>query len=207
MNQLKHTTRRRVDSLDEESHGIVYGGANISQLAIMFKMDNRTVAQKLFECPPTGERNGTATWKLSVAGPYLIKPILEVEDYIRNMHPSELPKHLSKEYWAAQNSRLEVMRKEGDLWPTERVIATIGDLMKHVKIATKLMNDQVDTQAELTPPQRRIIKQLNDSMLNQLFHTITEAFKIEPVNDTVTELANAMIERARQQPAEDDDEL
>lgn len=210
MTNKQHTTRRRVDSLSDDDKDLLYGGANISQLAILFGLDNRTVSEKIHECPPTGSRNGTAVWKVKVAAPYLIKPILEVEDYIRKMHPSELPKTLSKEYWAAQKSRNDVLKMEGDLWDTERVIKAIGSIFKLIKVATKVMNDQVDAQAELTVAQRRIIKGLNDSLLNQLYNEVTEAFdaKAGPTNENVQQLADEMIERVRAKAAqEDDDEL
>lgn len=207
-----HTTRRRVDSMDENTKDMIYKGCNVSQLAMLFGLDNRTISMKIHEVPADDQRNGTAIWKVKNVAPYLVKPILEVEQYIKQMHPQDLPKHLSKEFWTAQNAMLDVKKKQGDLWPTERVIKTIGGLFKQIKIATKLMNDQVDTQAELTVAQRRIIKQLNDSMLNLLFSEVTEAFKPNekenlPSNDEVIAEAERMIANARAYMPEDDDEL
>jgi hypothetical protein len=173
----QHTTRRRVSSLDDESREMLYDGLNLSQLSIAFRMDHRVLVEKLHGVPATGERNGTETWRLDVAAPHLVKPVGDIETYLKRMHHNDLPKHLSKEFWAALKTRQEVEERYGDLWPTDRVVSVFGALAKLMKMSVRLMCDGVEQQAELTDTQRRIVKQLGDSMLEQMYASVREQFK------------------------------
>jgi hypothetical protein len=194
----QHTTRRRVSSLDEESREMLYDGLNLSQLSIAFRMDHRVLVEKLHGCPATGSRNGTETWRLDVAASYLVKPVGDIETHIKRMNPADLPKALAREFWAAIKARQEVMKADGDLWPTERVVGTIGALMKLMKMSVRLMCDTVDMQAELSDKQRRIVKQLGDTMLEQLYAEVRNSFKPKKEKDVelpVSELAEQMAEK------------
>lgn len=200
-----HTTRRRTSTLDDESQAILYGGANMSQLAIAFRCDHRTLQQKLHGVPATGSRNGTETWHLHVAAPHLVKPTEDIETYLKKMHHNDLPKHLSKEFWAAIKLRQEVQLADGDLWPTDRVVGVIGGLMKLMKMAVRLMSDNVDQQSELSDKQRRTVKQLGDGMLEHLFTEVREAFKPKkdrndkplPVSTEVTKMSERLTDLLR----------
>lgn len=173
----QHTTRRRTSSLDDESREMLYDGLNLSQLSIAFRMDHRVLVEKLHGVQATGERNGTETWRLDVAAPYLVKPMGDMESYLKRMHHNDLPKHLSKEFWAALKTRQEVEERYGDLWPTDRVVSVFGALAKLMKMSVRLMSDGVEQQAELSDAQRRIVKQLGDSMLEQMYAAVREQFK------------------------------
>lgn len=193
-----HTTRRRTSSLDDDSREMLYDGLNLSQLSIAFRMDHRVLVEKLHGCPATGSRNGTEIWRIEVAAPFLVKPLGDIESHIKRMNPADLPKALSREFWAAIKARQEVQKADGDLWPTERVVGTIGALMKLMKMSVRLMCDTVDMQAELSDKQRRIVKQLGDTMLEQLYAEVRNSFKPKTEKDVdlpVSEMAELMAER------------
>lgn len=192
-----HVTRRRIDTIDDESKTILYDGANLSQLGVLFRMDHRVLVEKLRDCPASGTRNGTEVWRIDTAAPYLVKPLQDVETYIRKMHHNDLPKHLTKEFWAGQKIKQDVEERDGNLWPTERVLETIGTLMKVFKTGVRLMADTVDNQSELNELQRRIIKQLGDGMLNEMFESVRKSFEEQPTNESVTEIAQDMVVAAR----------
>lgn len=167
---------KKSDNTDITTRAILYDGANISQLCVLFGLDNRTVVEKLHKCQPTGLRHGVNTWRVRDAAPYLTKPLYDIEAYIKKMHHNDLPKHVSKEYWAGLRSRQEYELKEGNLWPTDKVVSVVGEFMKLVKMSVRLQADAVDRQDELTDGQRRIVKQLGDAMLEELHRTVVEAF-------------------------------
>lgn len=202
---------KRKDSMDEETRAMLYDGLNLSQLGRAFRMDHRVLVEKLHNCPPTGTRGGVDTWTIAVAAPHLVKPIYEIEEYIKRMHHNDLPKHLTKEFWAGLRSRQEYEQKEGNLWLTSRVVEVIGGLMKMVKMSVRLMADAVDRQAELSDRQRHLVKALGDGMLEELYRTVTEEFAKAPTNTDVIEAAENAIAAARARPAltqqEIDDEL
>lgn len=161
---------------DAISDAILYDGANLSQLSILFKMDHRVLVEKLHNCPPTGTRRGVNTWLVHEAAPHLVKPIYEIETYIKRMHHNELPKLLTKEFWAGQRSRQEYELRAGNLWPTDKIVAAVGGLMKLMKMSVRLLADATDRQAELSDRQRQIVKSLGDAMLEELYRNATEHF-------------------------------
>lgn len=195
--------------VDEESSAIMHRGANLSQLGKLFRMDHRVLVEKLQDVPPSGEYRGHPVYFVHEVAPYLVKPIYDIETYMRRMHHNELPKLLTKEFWAGQRSRQEYELKAGDLWPTARVITAVGDLMKLVKMSVRLLADQVNRQSELSPTQRQIIVRQGDSLLEELHQNVIQAFKTKPTNPVVIEAAEEAVKHviAPDQDWEDDDEL
>lgn len=169
---------------DEETNVILYKGANLRQLARLFALDHENLKRHLVsnDCRPSGVRNGTEIYKVSEVAPFLIKPGYSVEEYIKTMHPSELPKMLTKEFWAAMKSRQDYDIKDGNLWPTDMVIEKVGEIFKIVKSAARTAADQVEAQVELTPAQRKILRGLMDSMMAQISGSIKENFKVDTDN-------------------------
>jgi hypothetical protein len=109
--------------------------------------------------------------------PYLVRPAYDIEEYIKRMNHTELPKMLSKEFWAGQRSRQEFLLKEGDLWPTAKVVENAGEVLKIVKMSARLMLDAVERQTELSERQRGIIKSLTDGMLADAYREMVKRFK------------------------------
>lgn len=202
---------KRTDATDDTTRAILYDGANLSQLGNLFRMDHRVLVEKLEKggCKPSGERNGVNIYQVHEVAPYLVKPAYEIEEYIKRMHHNDLPKHLTKEFWAGLRSRQEYEQREGNLWPTTRVVEVIGGFMKMVKMSVRLMADSVDRQAELTDRQRHLVKSLGDGMLEELYRAVKEEFSKAPTNPEVIEDAeNAIFEARGGDPKhEDDDEL
>lgn len=193
-------TNRVADNIDMASRGILYEGANLTQLAQLFKMDFRTVSAKMHGVPADGTRGRSAIWRIDTAAPHLVKPVYDVEAYMRNMSHNELPKMLTKEYWAGLRSRQEYELKAGDLWPTAEVVKKVGDLMKIFKMTVRLFMDAVDQQSQLAPKQREIIKQLSDGLLEETNHQVVKHFSYQP------KVIDAPVPQV-QHEEEDDDEL
>ena len=164
-------------SLDAESKAVLFDGLNLSQLGIAFRMDHRVLVEKLKDCPPSGNRNGFPTWTISEAAPHLVRPIYDIEAYIKRMNHADLPKHLTKEFWAGLKSKQDYELRAGDLWPTAKVVESVGELFKLVRMSALLTTDTLERQAELTDAQRQIVKNLMDSMLNDLHRAVQEKFQ------------------------------
>jgi hypothetical protein len=202
---------KRTDATDTTTRAILYEGANLSQLGLLFRMDHRVLVEKLHSCKPCGTRNNVDIYAVHEVAPFLVKPAYDIETYIKRMHHNDLPKHLTKEFWAGLRSRQEYEQKEGNLWLTTRVVEVIGGLMKMVKMSVRLMADSVDRQAELSDRQRFLVKSLGDGMLEELYRTVTEEFAKAPTNSSVIEAAENAVIESRARPAltqqEIDDEL
>jgi hypothetical protein len=172
---------------DEETKGGIYEGLNTTQLMMLFKRDFRTIQKGLYEASqagvkPAGKRYGADIYAVHEVAPYLTKPVFDVEGYIRRMDHKDLPKMLTKEFWAGQRSKQDYEEKAGLLWRTEKVVQEMGELFKLVKMSTLLMSDAVERQAELSDRQREIIKTLTHGMLDDLVKRIEEKFKV-PANE------------------------
>lgn len=196
---------KKTEVIDDITRAILYDGANLSQLGNLFRMDHRVLVEKLTKggCQPSGIRNGVNIYAVHEVAPYLVKPAYDIEEYLKRMHHNDLPKHLSKEFWAGLRSRQEYKQKEGDLWPTSRVVQVMGGVMKLIKMSARLMSDQVDRQAELSDRQREIVKSQCDGMLEEAYRSILEAFATQPSNMSVVEESEQMIADVKG----DDDEL
>jgi len=196
---------KRTEQTDDITKAILYDGANLSQLGSLFRMDHRVLVEKLTKggCKPCGTRNGVDIYAVNEVAPYIVKPAYEIEEYIKRMHHNDLPKHLTKEFWAGLRSRQEYEQREGNLWPTTRVVEVMGGIMKLIKMSARLMSDQVDRQAELSDRQRQIVKSQADGMLEEAYRTILEAFSTHPTNMDVIEESEMMIAEVKG----DDDEL
>lgn len=164
---------------DDETMAAIYEGVNQGQLMAIFKMDHRTIKTKLFKgrVKPVGKRAGSDIYALHEVAPYLVKPIFDVATYLKQMDPRELPKHLSKEFWAGQRSRQEYEEKAGQLWKTEKIVEEVGELMKLVKMSALLMVDAIERQSELNDKQREIVKSLTHGMLNDLMERVESKFQ------------------------------
>lgn len=165
---------------DDEVMSALYKGLNQSQLMKLFRLDNRTIKAKIFESgvKPIGRVYHADIYSVYELAPYLVKPVGDIEAYIKRMDHSDLPKHLTKEFWAGQRSRQDYEEKAGLLWRTERVVEEVGELMKLVKMSTLLMLDAVERQTELSDRQREIIRSLSHGMLSDLQQRVDSKFKV-----------------------------
>lgn len=188
---------RKIQGVDDETAVALFHGLNVTQLSKLFEMDKRDVTYKIEQAGirPTGMHRGIPTYRVKEVAPALVKPIYNIETYLRKMHPNDLPKELSKEFWAGLRSKQEYLLRAGDLWPTAKVVEQVGELFKIVKMAALLCTDTVERQVELSERQRSIIKQSMDGMLNDLHQTIVEKFSAKESSDE------------QQQPAADSEEL
>ncbi len=165
---------------DDETMAAIYRGLNQSQLMALFRLDNRTIKRKLFEADvkPVGKHHGADLYAVFDVAPYLCKPIFDIEATIKRMSHDDLPKSLTKEFWAGLRSKQDYEEKAGLLWRTEKIVEEVGDLMKLVKMSTLLMLDAVERQSELTDRQREIIRSLSHGMLNDLLKRVEAKFKV-----------------------------
>lgn len=172
--------KRGSGNADDETKAIIYEGLNLSQICALFGQDHRTVVKKLFEgnVKPVGKRYNAEIYKFGDVAPWLVKPAFDIETYIKKMDHRELPKALTKEFWAGLRSKQDYEEKAGLLWRTEKVVEEVGELMKLVKMSSLLMLDAVERQTELTDRQREIIRQLTHGMLNDLLEKVEKTFKV-----------------------------
>lgn len=163
----KITEKQSRQTVDETSKGIIYDGATMSQMCELLHMDFRTLSRRMrmSDVKPCGKRNGYDIYAVHEVAPWVLPPKMDIEKFIRNMNPQDLPKMLSKEYWAGMRSRQEYMLREGDLWPTEKVQAAFSKIVQILVMNTRVIEDEVDRKEELSERQRALVKSSIDSLI------------------------------------------
>lgn len=151
--------------------------ATIAQLAQLFETDAKTLPKRLKMLQPKGTRRGNKVFSIREAAQYIVTPGYEIEEYIRQMSPQELPPLMSKEFWNGQRARLEYEIKLGNHWPTEDVIEFIGELGQAMRMVYLLLADDVNRATSLTDGQRKEIVRLADAGIANMQKSVKEKFE------------------------------
>lgn len=155
------------------------GGVSANWLAQVFGYDKNTIRKKLAASGcPVHRRDSKATYYLiSEAAKYLVKPKIDLDQYLRSLKPTDLPPVLSETYWAAMLKRQKWEENAGHLWRTEDVHQVFGEFAITVKTAVTLWVEEVDRHNGITPDQRATIRQLSDNLLETVYEIMVEAPK------------------------------
>ena len=154
------------------------GEATMAQLAQLFSTDSKSLPQRLKGVIPSGKnRRGYKVYNIAEAASRIVRPGYEIEEYIRQMSPQELPPLLSKEFWNGQNARIKHEREVGNLWPTEQVVEAFSAGLSAMRMSILLTQDAVEREAALTDKQREAIQRLVDSAINDAREAIETKMK------------------------------
>lgn len=175
---------KHIDSkvMDEETKGLIFEGASISQLGKLFGMDNRTVQSKITGIEPCGRRAGHPIYAVKEAAPFLVETQLDINDieqviaYVRKLNHTNLPKMLTKEFWAAMTAKQRFEENAGDLWRTDKVSEVFADLVKAVRIPLVLATDTIANEIEVSERQRTLLTHIIDGILEELSDAVVKQF-------------------------------
>lgn len=175
---------KHIDSkvMDDETKGLLFEGASISQLGKLFGMDNRTVQSKITGIEPCGRRAGFPIYAVKDAAPFLVETQLNVDDieqvitYVRKLNHTNLPKMLTKEFWAAMTAKQKFEENAGDLWRTEQVSEAFSDLVKSVRIPLVLAIDTIANEMEVSERQQKVLTNIIDGILEDLSDAVVKQF-------------------------------
>lgn len=180
-----------------------FNGMTIPRLAQLFRLDRRTVTEKLRPLRPCGDRRGAPIYFVHDAAPYLVQPIIDLEEYLQNIGPNDLPPSLQQAYWNAQNSKLKYKENAKDLWRTDAVMQVFTSVFRSMTQTLRLFADRIDAIHGLTPDQRKIIeKSVSDDLVNLLRKGLVDDFEMYAGIKDKEELADITVEDL----SEEDDE-
>ena len=180
------------------------GEGTFAQIARLFNTDAKTLPQRLRRLIPKGMRKGYKVYSIREAASFLVTPGYEIEDYIRQMSPQELPPLLSKEFWNGQKARLEFEIKQGQHWPTGQIIEYIGELQNTIRMTLLLLQDDVNREESLTDGQRKAIQRITDAAIVTMKKNVAEKFADYDADPTPSR-PTAKRGRPRIVPDDDDD--
>lgn len=153
------------ERVDEESNVIIYEGATIRQLSLMFHMDKTVVQRRLGGLAPAGRRHGTSYYDIKAAAQRLVEPGYEIERHIMNMNHMDLPPLLAKEFWNGQRSRLTFEEANGDLWRTSDVVRAISLVLTTYRSVAQTLPDTLEREAGLSREQKAVVRRVIDGAL------------------------------------------
>lgn len=182
------------------------GQATMAQIAQLFETDAKTLPKRMKGVIPKGTRSGYKVYSIREAAAFLVEPGYEIEDFIRQMSPQELPPLLSKEFWNGQKSRLAYEKELGNHWPTDEVVAAFGEVLNVVRMTLLLVADDVDREAGLTDGQRAIIRRIMDAAIVTMKQNIAEKFKEYHAN-LVTDAESRSIPEGVGDDSDDDENI
>jgi hypothetical protein len=165
------------DRSEVTSDLLATGEASMAQIAHLFRTDAKTLPRRLRRLRPVATRSGVNVYSIRDAAGYLVKPSYSIEQYLRNMHPNELPVGLMKEVWAGQKSRQGYETQAGDLWPTRQVVEYLAEAFKEGRMTILLFPETVEREVGVTDAQRRIIRRLCDGLIDDLRKHLVEHFE------------------------------
>jgi hypothetical protein len=154
-------------------------GVSLSDLALIFHKDRRSVQQIMRDVPPCGVRGGSPIFSIMEASRYLMTPLVDIEGYIKKLRPNDLPPLLLKEFWSGQLNKQKFSLQAGDLWPTEDVQAVFAAVFKALRQGVLLFADSIEARTELTPKQRDVLHEMSDALLVELHRTLVQG-DVEP---------------------------
>lgn len=179
--------RRRNDDLiggDEDVEQIslrtadvhsVVGGVSLPWLMKAFRMGRGTAERKLMGCAPIGQgKHGTPLYDLPEAASFLIKPRVDIEEYIKGIKPDQLPERLREAYWSAKLKSQRWEEKAGQLWRTEKVLERFSEILQSMRVKLQLIPDRVERESGLTPEQHEIIRKIVDGVQDEIYQELVE---------------------------------
>lgn len=188
--------------VDDESNVIIYEGASIRQLSIMFQMDKTTVQKRLAGLAPVGRSRGTSIYGIKQAAQRLVEPGYSMERYIMNMNHLDLPPLLGKEFWNGQRSRLTYEQENGDLWRTTDVVRTLSLVLSTYRMVAQTLPDVLEREAGLGREQKAVVRRVVDGALEDARDKMERSFEDYNVGGDVTAIA---VEPGDTSGAEDED--
>jgi hypothetical protein len=181
------------------------GGVNVTWLAQAWRIDSRTVRKRLAGLKPTGiGPQGTEIYDFVEAGSYLAPPQRDkFARWIGTLRTSDLPTQLQDSYWAAMRKRQIWEQNAAELWKTEDVLETLGEVLKMMKSTMQLWVDNIDKDGTMPEGQRKDLGQMVDGLQNELYHGLVE---MPQQKRTLSSLYDPEIVTNNPQIEEDDDD-
>jgi hypothetical protein len=199
---------------DVTSEILATGEATLSQIAQMFNTDAKTLPARMKGVVPAGKRNGYKVYNIREAAGRLVTPSYEIEQFIKQMSPQELPPLLNKEFWNGQRARIAYEKEMGNLWPTEDVVELFGVLEQGVRQTWILLTDDVEREESVTDGQRKVLRRISDAAITTFKNKLVEKFKDYYANraddrgpDGAKRLVDSRGDGRRVPEAEEDEEV
>lgn len=148
-------------------------GVTTTWLMQAFTLPRRRVESLLTGCPVvrTGQNNARI-YDFREAVKYLVKPRVNLKQYLEGLEPKDLPEQLRSEFWGARLKEQKARHNARDLWRSEDVVAAFGELFKMIKDTAILWPDALEESTDLSTEQRDLLDDMVRNLLSQIGDTV-----------------------------------
>lgn len=155
----------------------VSGGVTIAWLAKAFGMEVSTVRKRMADCPPLAKKTSGYTYAIKDAAQYLVRPRVDLKQYLRELRPQDLPEQLRPSFWEAEAKRLRVEKAMRQLWYTDDVMAVFAEVFKAIKFTIQLWPDTLERQTGLSNEDRKALTEMSDQLQEDIFSEMEKLAK------------------------------
>lgn len=178
---------------DMRTEQILDDGATVNQLAILFKIDKRIVADRLRgKVKPNGnKKKGYELYWVHEAAQHLVPAIFDLDKFARLMRLSDMPVVLTKEYWAGRRSQQLWQRDNNELWHTSQVMDVLTALTKTFRMSVLAVNESISREENLTPEMRVLIRDNLDRVLKEAYDLAKATFQQLKISESEAAIRGA----------------
>lgn len=155
----------------------IVNGIGITEAAKLFGVNRDLARERLSGLRPIRITGGMSYYAVKDVAEKLIDPPEGDVERILRMHPNSLPKMLSKEFWAGQRSRLDVLERQNDLWSTSAVVELASYIFKTTRMSLILISDALERETGLSHEQRAVVDRMVATCLNDLREKLVDGFE------------------------------
>ena len=198
------------DDRDEPQTGgpSIHEGVTVNWLADAFGISRDTVKRRISGLRPVGARKGAKLYDFAEACNFIATPKVDLIQAIRRLAPTDIPVWLNKHFWQAMNEKLEFGEKSGDLWPSDRVISSIAEILKVVRRRMLALDSAITKGARdgkgVSEVVREVMIELEDEMQRAAMADPLSAYRTQLYDDEKAAIAALDVQSFEIEEAEDD---
>lgn len=148
---------------------------SISFLSMVWRTNITTAKRRLSALAPIAHHRGNQPlYDFVQASQYLVKPRVDMREFVKKMDAADLPTGLQKDVWDARLKEQKWRQQAGDLWPTESVLEVLGETFQRLKTTTQLWVDQISEGNALSTDARTELQRMVDGLQKDLHKTLVE---------------------------------
>lgn len=167
-----------LDGLKTRQVHKVLSGVSVAWLSRAFGMTRHFVEKRISRLRPIGTGStGEPLYDFRDAARHLVDPVVDVETYVANLKPEQIPLRWREAYWNAQLKRQKWEANAGQLWHTDAVMSALSDIFAVFRTNVQLVPDTLEQSLGLTPDQRARVVEVIDGVQDEVHRTLLKMAK------------------------------
>lgn len=148
-------------------------GVSVDWLRRAFHMTSVKCSAKLRGLRVKGVTvHGTPLYDLGEAAERLVKPKLDLQEYLKDIKVDDLPERLREPFWNAKLKQQRFEKNAGELWRTEAVISLFGSNLKDAKERIRLITTLAESNLGLNTKQIEGLREIVNNVQEEIYNKI-----------------------------------